>query len=239
MSQSFHGRPLPEHLTAFSSEPGRLRLREALAAGTAEAFYPLISTLHTQADPAWCGPATLVTTLNALALDPGRVWKGVWRTFVEEMLTCCKDLEAVQREGMSTEELACLARCHGATARYVAASSTMETAFRADLLDTVRSGAGPFLIAHYGRQALGQTGDGHFSPVAAWHAPTDSALVLDVARFKYPPHWVPVPLLCRAMDTLDPATGARRGWVVIGRAELGDATVDPSCALHAAVPSQG
>ena len=37
--------------------------------------------------------------------------------------------------------------------------------------------------------ALLQTGDGHFSPVAGYHAGTDSVLVLDVARFKYPPYW--------------------------------------------------
>jgi len=36
-------------------------------------------------------------------------------------------------------------------------------------------------------------------------------LVLDVARFKYPPHWVPLTLLWEAMSTIDQATGLRRG----------------------------
>jgi Phytochelatin synthase len=31
---------------------------------------------------------------------------------------------------------------------------------------------------------LGQTGSGHFSPIAGYHAATDSVLILDVARFK-------------------------------------------------------
>ena len=61
-----------------------------------------------------------------------------------------------------------------------------------------------------------QTGDGHFSPVHAalysvvplwnhlfqiggYHAETDSVLVLDVARFKYPPHWIKLPTLFSAM----------------------------------------
>ena len=32
-----------------------------------------------QDEPAFCGLGTLVTALNALAVDPGRIWKGVRR----------------------------------------------------------------------------------------------------------------------------------------------------------------
>lgn len=56
-----------------------------------------------------------------------------------------------------------------------------------------------------------QTGTGHFSPIGGYHAGTDMALILDVARFKYPPHWVPLKLLWEAMDTVDDASGFRRG----------------------------
>jgi hypothetical protein len=42
------------------------------------------------------------------------------------------------------------------------------------------------------RPSLGQTGAGHFSPIAAWHDASDMALVLDTARFKYPPFWAPI-----------------------------------------------
>ena len=35
--------------------------------------------------------------------------------------------------------------------------------------------------------------------LGAYHAGSDSVLVLDVARFKYPPHWVPIPTLFSAM----------------------------------------
>lgn len=52
------------------------------------------------------------------------------------------------------------------------------------------SKGGYFLVASFARSALHQTGDGHFSPVAAYHPPSDSCLVLDVARFKYSPYWV-------------------------------------------------
>lgn len=56
-----------------------------------------------------------------------------------------------------------------------------------------------------------QTGTGHFSPIGGYHAGKDMALILDVARFKYPPHWVPLTLLWEAMDTVDEATGQHRG----------------------------
>ena len=51
------------------------------------------------------------------------------------------------------------------------------------------------------------TGDGHFSPVGGYHPEKDLVLILDTARFKYPPHWVKLSTLCDAMRALDPSTG--------------------------------
>ena len=48
------------------------------------------------------------------------------------------------------------------------------------------------MLLNFSRPSLGQTGSGHFSPIAAWHAASDMALVLDTARFKYPVFWAPV-----------------------------------------------
>lgn len=49
---------------------------EALGNGTMEGFFKLISYYQTQSEPAYCGLATLAVVLNALAIDPGRKWKG-------------------------------------------------------------------------------------------------------------------------------------------------------------------
>jgi hypothetical protein len=38
---------------------------------------------------------------------------------------------------------------------------------------------------------------------------------LDVSRFKYPPHWVPLSLLYEAMSSLDPVTGMPRGYLLM------------------------
>jgi glutathione gamma-glutamylcysteinyltransferase len=71
------------------------------------------------------------------------------------------------------------------------------------------------MVVSFGRSGLQQTGDGHFSPVAAYHSETDQVLVLDVARFKYPPYWVSVKDLYEAMTLLDQATQQSRGWFVL------------------------
>lgn len=230
MSTTFYRRALPPDLVDFGSTDGRILLREALDAGTAESFFPLVASLHTQADPAWCGLGTLVTVLNALQIDPGRTWKGPWRWFGEELLVCCKSLDAQRAEGLTLFELACLARCNGAEVDVRSAPLGVEGLFRSDLEASVTAPAGPFIACNYARPALGQTGTGHFSPLAAWHPARDLVLMLDVARFKYPPHWVPVPMLLRAMAEVDPSSGGPRGWGVCTRPEQ-PPQVDPTEAL--------
>lgn len=193
-------------------------LVEALAAGMGESFYPLVSHLHTQAEPAWCGLGTLVTVLNALDIDPGRTWKAPWRFFGEELLVCCKAVELAASEGFTLDEVACLAACNGAEALVFDAEPDREHAFRDALLHSARAPAGPFVVANYSRAVLGQTGSGHFSPLAAVHLPRDHVLVLDVARFKYPPHWVPIGRLYEAMRDVDPQSGRPRGWLTLAAA---------------------
>ena len=41
------------------------------------------------------------------------------------------------------------------------------------------------------------------------------ALILDTARFKYPPHWVPLSMLYEAMAYEDPTTGKPRGFLKV------------------------
>ena len=86
---------------------------------------------------------------------------------------------------------------------------------RADVVQSSSTPSAPVLVASYSRAAIGQTGDGHFSPLAAYHAASDSVLVLDVARFKYPPYWVALADLRRAMDPLDHVTGRPRGYFLV------------------------
>jgi glutathione gamma-glutamylcysteinyltransferase len=218
MSETLYRRPLPSEAIAFSSLDGRKVFAEALSAGGLEGYFLLAEQFHTQSDPAFCGLGSLVVALNALGIDPGRLWKGPWRWFSEELLDCCVPLAEVRKRGLDVEELACLARCNGADVELVRGNPTNLAAFRAAIASA--AGGEGVLVVSYDRSALGQTGSGHFSPVGGYHRARDLALILDVARFKYPPHWVSVERLWQATQPIDPATGRARGWLrVMPRAQ--------------------
>ncbi|MEZ4364728.1 MAG: phytochelatin synthase family protein [Kofleriaceae bacterium] len=218
MTATFHRRPLPDAQTALASERGRALFAEALAAGTMAGYFAVAEQFQTQAEPAYCGLTSLAVVLNSLAVDPQRVWKGPWRWFSEELLDCCVPLPTVRERGITFDELACLGRCNGAIARTWRASEHDVATLRAHVIDAATDPQAPRVIAAYARSALGQTGGGHFSPVAGYHAATDLALVLDVARFKYPPHWVSIAALHAAMLPPDPTTARSRGWITVVRA---------------------
>ncbi len=215
LRSGLYRRPLPPDCIAFSSTEGRTIFREALAQGGMEGYFVLAEQFHTQADPAFCGLGSMVVVLNALAIDPGRIWRGVWRWYGEEMLDCCQPLSTIQQQGISMDEFVCIARCNGAqVTAHRFEDSTLE-AFRETLKQVTASPHGVHMVVSYSRQMLGQTGDGHFSPVGGYYPEKDLVLLLDVARFKYPPHWVPVSLLWQAFEPVDPVTQRSRGYLVL------------------------
>lgn len=215
MPATLYRRPLPSDAIAFSSPEGRALFAEALASGGLGGYFPLAEQFHTQSEPTFCGLGSLVVALNALAIDPGRLWKGPWRWFAEELLDCCVPLEEIRQRGLDLDELACLARCNGADVELHRADDDNLALWR-----TAIGGAEHcegVVIASYDRGALGQTGTGHASPIGGYLASRDLVLVLDVARFKYPPHWISAERLWRAMQVIDPATNHARGWLVLRR----------------------
>ena len=75
-----------------------------------------------------------------------------------------------------------------------------------------------FVIVNYLRRAIGQQSGGHISPLAAYDAKADRFLILDVARYKYPPVWVKASDLFEAMHTTDSANDNKtRGYVLIAK----------------------
>uniref|UniRef100_A0A1I7XT37 glutathione gamma-glutamylcysteinyltransferase n=1 Tax=Heterorhabditis bacteriophora TaxID=37862 RepID=A0A1I7XT37_HETBA len=83
---------------------------------------------------------------------------------------------------------------------------------RQEIISSVK-GESTVIVANYDRSQLNQTGTGHFAPLAAFHWQSDRVLILDVARFKYPPHWVKISDLQKAMCSIDNMTKQSRGWV--------------------------
>ena len=164
--------------------------------------------------------------LNALALDPKRLWKGNWRWFSEEMLETCdirkpssEPLAGVDVHGLSFEEFLFLAECNGAHVRALRDTESSLGKFRAAIA-TATTRTDLHVVASFSRKVLGQTGSGHYSPIGGYHAGLDLALVLDVARFKYPPYWAPVELLWKAICNIDEATGRGRGYYLMSKGKL-------------------
>jgi hypothetical protein len=110
--------------------------------------------------------------------------------------------------GLSLEQASKLLDCHtskewAVTVQHVNPSSEltlqkMRYELKAALIDPDAR-----VIINYDRKGFGQVGGGHFSPLGAYHVSTDSFLVVDVAKYKYPPVWVGADTLYSAMATID------------------------------------
>jgi len=150
------------------------------------------------------------------------------------MLNCCIDLEEVKSTGITLRDFQCLAHCQGLTVdlTYCDDQSTLDDFRNAvqracvsndhednenddESSSSLSDGPLDILVVSYSRKVLSQTGSGHFSPIAAYDATSDSVLILDTARFKYGAHWVKLPLIYEAMKTIDPDTGKSRGFAVL------------------------
>ena len=231
-SETFYGRSLPKHLVDYRSTESRTRLCRALQTGYAVPYLSLSSCFNTQAEPAYCGLSTLAIILNSLQIDPQRIWKTIWRWFTEELFICClsrPSIDDVKVSGITLDEFVCLAECNGAIATLVRPTDSIEQFDKfVQTVERVCTGGRQvneedfdekfpkeLMAISFSRQTLGQTGDGHFSPIVAMDRDTSSVLMFDTARYKYPPHWIPVKLLFQAMLPLDIATGKGRGYVVV------------------------
>ena len=235
-AKTFYGRSLPANLIDYRSSESKTRLCRSLQEGNAVPYLSLSSCFNTQAEPAYCGLSTLSIILNSLRIDPQRIWKTIWRWYSEDLLECCLNLEEVKVSGVTLEEFVCLAECNGAIASLVRPCES-EKGFQEFVYTLKRVCTGgkekknkaeeigeedfdeenpeEFLAVSFSRPTLGQTGDGHFSPIAAFDQETNSALMFDTARFKYPPYWVPIDLLFQSMLPVDKFTGKSRGYIVL------------------------
>ena len=118
---------------------------------------------------------------------------------------------------MSLADLAALLDAHGVETHVRYASDSTVDDFRAAVQRNL-SNEGDFVVVNYQREGLGQGRMGHISPLAAYDANTDRALILDTARHKYPPTWVPLEALYEATEEVDSASGESRGCVEVSLA---------------------
>jgi hypothetical protein len=212
--------PLPATLIALSSEEGQ----ELLFAADARAdFAPLVEEFVTQANPAYCGPATISMVLNALDLPrpPSEATLGLGFFDQENIFNASteavKPRDEILRAGMTLDELGRLLATYDLEVTVQHAEDASLDAFRETAVAALDD-RDSFVLVNYLRSAIGQEKGGHISPLAAYDAETDRFLVLDVTRYKYPPIWVEAAALFDAMDTPDADNGGKtRGYLTVGR----------------------
>jgi hypothetical protein len=110
--------------------------------------------------------------------------------------------------GLTLSQIKGLLQCHlpshtwDVSAHQVDPSNCTVDSVRQDLQIALRDPMARVII-NYDRAVLGQAGYGHFSPLGSYSASQDAFLVMDVAKYKYPPVWVPTSRLVASMGTVD------------------------------------
>eukprot|EP00762_Andalucia_godoyi_P006599 ANDGO_05027.mRNA.1 Glutathione gamma-glutamylcysteinyltransferase len=215
-TQSLYKRQLPANLVPFASVAGRAVFKEALQSEFMNNYFVLAENFRTQSDPAFCGLSSLVMVLNAFAIDPMRIWKHPWRWYTEEMLDCCSPLDVVRKEGVTLQQFACLGHCTGLDISTRIGNEVSIEQFERDIMTTT-SNPDVMMVVSVSRKSLGQTGDGHFSPIAGYHKEKKLVLLLESASFKYPFYWVPLDLLYESLQPIDAKSKMPRGYALCSK----------------------
>jgi glutathione-S-conjugate glycine hydrolase len=185
-------------------------------------YWQLAPVFVTQQTQSYCSVASAVTVLNALPIkkpiDPIYAPYAYFtqRDFFTPAVSKIIDAQTVLAQGMTREQMAETLRAQGVQAKSIAGSTLDDAGLRA-LLQKALGDDGRFVLANYLRQSLGQVGGGHWSVLAAYDAKSDRVLILDVAKYKYPPAWVSIAALRRAIDTVDSTSGKPRGLVLVSQ----------------------
>lgn len=215
--------PLPNQLLDFRSNAGAELFLESDARA---AYFPLASNFLTQENQAFCGVASIVMVLNALQLAaPSTPEFDPYHTFTQDNFFDARTeavlpSDVLRKQGMTLDQIGGLIALHPVSVAVRHAADSSLDGFRAEARDYL-SKPGHYVIVNYLRKAIGQERGGHISPLAAYDAETDRFLILDVARYKYPPVWVMATDLFNAMNTTDSDNENKtRGFVLVSKATV-------------------
>lgn len=188
---------------------------------TSAGFSMLVNSLHrsyrqvsihftTQQTQALCGIASLTAVFNAFLpapVDPIYQPYAYWTQNSLMNLSCTAHDPSF---GSTLGQLSDITKC------FTSVETVSGPDVTRDIFDKLNDTSTTHIIANFDRQGLDEEGSGHFSPIAAYNKHNDTLLVLDVARYKYPPLWVSFDDLKSAMTGLDPASGQPRGLLILG-----------------------
>ncbi|KAI7905476.1 Phytochelatin synthase-domain-containing protein [Cokeromyces recurvatus] len=220
------------NLVKFTSVEGKRLFRNAMVQGYAESFFKLMGNFSTQSSPYHGGVSSLAMVLNALEIDPKRIWKGNWRWFSSEQMKTCSPEKSIKEHGIPFDEFTCIAQTH---CKVQPKRGVSYEQFISDL-KLVTSDTISQMVVNYSRLALGQLDPlAHFSPIGGYNKDENQVLIMDVARGKYPSIWVNAKDLYRAMmDFHEQESGLSRGYFILSNYE--QATQQPKGNLSISLP---
>lgn len=210
--------PLSPNLINFNSTEGEKLLITSTAR---EDYFPLSIQFLTQENQAFCGVASMVMVLNALGISaPEEPKYKPYHVFTQNNVfdnpkaQTVISADKVLKQGLTLEQLGKILESYPVkTQVYYGSDVTLEQ-FRQLVRENLQQPKN-YVIVNYLRATIGQERGGHISPIAAYDTETDRFLILDVARYKYPPVWVKVEDLWKAIRTVDPTSGKTRGFVLV------------------------
>ena len=175
---------------------------------------------ETERHQTFCGPTSLAIAMNSLGINdptPPRLFPYhlvTQDTVFTPANLAIKSYEDVDESGLTLDQLAQFSANLKLSASVLhAADLSVE-----DMRNRLIAALGQLdrrVIVNFSRASLGQEGDGHFSPLVAYDPASDSFLILDVARYKYPPAWVSSKELHASMRTTDSTSRLSRGALIV------------------------
>lgn len=202
----------------WDSQEGLLRFQRC---EVNKKFLKLLRFYESQTNLTYCGVASLVVVLNALSVEPPpSKYLSPFRLFTQkeffsEEVSKIIDVTEVEKGGLNLKKAALILRSFPLNVVEYNAMELDREELKPILLSALKN-SNQYVLALYHRKALNQIGEGHWFPVAAYDKKSDSFLILDVARFKYPPVWVEAEAFLKAMQTSN-AYGNSRGFLVIDK----------------------
>lgn len=185
-------------------------------------YWQLSPNFVAQQTQSYCSVASAVTVLNSMPIkkpvDPTYAPYAYFTqaNYFSPEVSKVISAQTVLRQGMTREEMAETLSRQGVKAKSIAGDTFTDASLR-ELLQKALGDDGQFVLANYFRHTLGQVGGGHWSALAAYDAQTDRVLILDVAKYKYPPAWVGISTLRQAIATIDTTSNKARGLVIVSK----------------------
>ncbi|WP_204104587.1 MULTISPECIES: phytochelatin synthase family protein [Spirulina sp. CCY15215] len=212
--------PLRENLINLDSLEGANLLFDSQARRD---YLPLSLQFVSQDNLAYCGVASMVMVLNALGIEaPEAPEYRTYRVFTQDNFfnnpktQAVLPKETVMQQGMTLAELTGFLQSYGLDTNTYHGGEISLAEFRQRIITNLGQ-PDNFVLVNYLRSEIGQEKGGHISPIAAYNEESDRFLILDVARYKYPPIWVSVEELWHSTNTIDSTSGKTRGFVLISK----------------------